>query len=157
MTEEHLEKILKEKSQKTCLEKYGCISYPFFKHVTHTSKCQNEIADFLKTNFENLEVKLNVKGLFKENKFLEVDIWIPKIKFGIEYNGIYWHDKNLYLSDLKENTFNSKEHLKDLYSTLNNFTLLQIWEDDFLNQKEKFKEAIFKIVSERLTELQNGI
>lgn len=59
----------------------------------------------------------------------ELDLCLPKHKFAIEYNGIYWHseaagkDKNYH-------------HDKFVEAQKVGITLFQIWEDDWLNKKD---------------------
>lgn len=60
----------------------------------------------------------------------EIDIYIPKLKIGIEYNGLYWHsernprmDKNYHLN-------------KTLLCELNGIRLIQIFEDEYVKHKD---------------------
>lgn len=59
----------------------------------------------------------------------EIDIYIPKSKIGIEFNGLYWHseengkDKNYHLNKLNECNKNGIE-------------LLQIFEDEWINHRD---------------------
>lgn len=65
---------------------------------------------------------------------LEIDIYIPEFRLGIEFNGIYWHseeykDKNFHLN--KTEYFNSK-----------GIRIIHIWEDDWMNNPEIIKSQI---------------
>lgn len=144
--------IIKEKIISTCMKRYGLEYYPLMNHAEHTSIKQKEIFDYISNKFADLDIQLNVISLIKEHKTLQIDIWIPQIRLGIEYNGIYWHDKNLYLNDLKENTIKSKERLKDYYATTNNFTLIHVWEDDYLSDSTKILNMITDIIENLLKE-----
>lgn len=59
----------------------------------------------------------------------ELDIYIPSLKIGIEYNGLFWHseyfgkDKNYHLNKL--NVCNKK-----------GIKLIQIFEDEYINKQE---------------------
>lgn len=57
----------------------------------------------------------------------EIDIYIPSMKIGIEYNGLYWHsdkkkDKNYHLNKLN-------------MCKKNGIKLIQIFEDEYINKK----------------------
>lgn len=138
----------KEKRRKTCLERYGFTTYPVFLHSVHTSKKQIEISEFIKRSFPEIPVYLDIYGILKQAPELELDIWIPEIRLAIEYNGIYWHDRNTYNKDISENTFVSKERKKDFYAFLNDITLIQIWEEDYLKNEQEIKNNLFNLICE---------
>lgn len=76
----------------------------------------------------------------------ELDIYIPSLKIAIEYNGVYWHDKKLYLDDLNNNTFHSKEQQKTRDCEILGIYVLHVWEDDWLNDEEQVKEHMRKLL-----------
>lgn len=137
---------LREKYKNTCMEKYGFNTYPLYSHVSQISYKQIEIADFIRNQFPDLTVELNKRGLMNEHKGLEIDIWIKELRLGIEYNGIYWHNKKEYYEDINENTINTKERLKDFYSVMNDFILIQIWEDDYILNPEQIKNDLIALI-----------
>lgn len=102
--------------------------YPF-AHVV-----SNEELD-LKDNVEKM-FNLETISSYKINRF-EIDIYIPDYNLGIEFNGIKWHDKNLYLDDIKNNTCNSREMKKIKYFKNYNINIINVWEDDWINDKVK--------------------
>jgi hypothetical protein len=61
----------------------------------------------------------------------EIDIYLPELKIGFEYNGLYWH------SELNKN----KNYHYDKLLFFNNLgiNLIQVWEDDW-----KYKQNIIK-------------
>jgi hypothetical protein len=68
----------------------------------------------------------------------EIDIYLPNLKLGFEFNGIYWHsqkfkDKNYHLDKLK--LANSK-----------GIKLYFIWEDEWFLEKNKIKQWIREII-----------
>lgn len=85
---------------------------------------EKEIADFIKT-FYDFEVIENSREFIvnpETNMHLEIDIVIMnngEALCGIEYNGIYWHDKQNPV----------KESLKTRLCQEKGFTLFHIWED----------------------------
>jgi len=64
----------------------------------------------------------------------EIDIFIPKLKIGFEYNGIYWHS----------DTYKDKNYhqIKTNLCEKNNIQLIHIWEDDWLNKQMIVKSMI---------------
>lgn len=90
------------------------------------SSKEKMVVDTLKKMFSELEFVENDRSLIKNpdtNKFLEIDILIKKEKeilCGIEYNGVFWHDK--------ENSV--KEELKSRLCEEKGFPLFHIWEDN---------------------------
>lgn len=72
----------------------------------------------------------------------ELDIYIPSLNLAFEYNGIYWHDKDLFLDDLKNSTFKSKERIKSRDCENLGIDLIHIWEDDWLDDETAIKTAV---------------
>ena len=93
------------------------------------SKKEDFILEYLNKNFPNLHpVKLK-KKIPMYNKMFEIDIFIPELNIGFEYNGIYWH------SILRKDKNYHKEKQKAFKSM--GITLYFLWEhweiDDCLN------------------------
>lgn len=104
------------------------------------SKSEIEVLDFIKSNFEG-----NV--IHKENKIIsgEIDIYLPSINVGIEYNGLYWHSDSYKEKDYHINkTIECKEK---------GIKLIHIWEDDWLYKKEIVKS----IINNKLNIINNKI
>lgn len=97
------------------------------------SKGEKELLEFIKNIVDpNEKIETNVKKPLN-NKF-EIDIYLPRIQIGIEFNGVYYHsekfvDKNYHYNKWKM----AKE---------NNIQLIQIWEDDWNNKKEIIKKSL---------------
>ena len=94
--------------------------------------CPKCTKNYSKTEDEIIDA---IKGIYceKHNKTIlggkEIDIYIPSLKLGIEYNGMLWHsdkfgkDRNYHVDKL--NACNKQ-----------NVRLIQIFEDEWLNHKE---------------------
>lgn len=90
------------------------------------SKAENEIYDFC---CELIGQENIVRNTRKEIYPYEIDIYIPSLKIGIEYNGVLWH------SDRYNNDQNY--HLKKLEKCNENcIKLIQVFEDEFVNNRE---------------------
>ena len=100
------------------LRGYGCI-----KCANLESKCENEIYEFIKKHINDVEqgnrTILNGK---------EIDIYIPSCETAIEYNGLRWHSEHFNRD--KWYHFN-----KMVECNKQNIKLLQIFEDEYLNNK----------------------
>lgn len=94
------------------------------KCVHHVSKNENEIFEYIKS-LSNTTIIQNERKIISPK---EIDIYIPDLKIGIEYNGIYWHSKN---------TTDKNQHLKKLeLAKSKGIKLIQVFEDEYVNSKE---------------------
>jgi hypothetical protein len=69
---------------------------------------------------------------------LEIDIYLPDLKIGFEFNGLYWH------SDLYRNKLYHLEKLK--YFSERGIRIINIWEDDWTFKNEIIKSQIKNII-----------
>jgi hypothetical protein len=75
----------------------------------------------------------------------ELDIYLPKIKLGFEFNGLYWH------SELFRN---KNYHLdKTKLALEKNTRLFHIWEDDWSNKQEIVKSMILNKLGKTLNKI----
>lgn len=90
------------------------------------SECEYEILEYIKKILPNSEI------ISRDRKIItpqEIDIIIPNKKIGIEYNGLVWHSEKFckYSSYHIKKTEKAKE---------NGYSLIQIFEDEYLNHRE---------------------
>lgn len=69
---------------------------------------------------------------------LEIDIYLPDLKIGFEFNGLYWHsdefkNKNYHIN--KTNYFRDR-----------GIRIIHIWEDDWINKQDIVKSQIANLV-----------
>jgi hypothetical protein len=81
------------------------------------SKKEVKVFEFIESIYDG-EILVNKK--FDNN---EIDIYLPKLKLGFEFNGLYWHS-DLY----KEKNFHKK---KTEYFSNMGISIIHIWEDDW--------------------------
>jgi len=90
---------------------------------------ENNILEFISNHYPN--VISSDRNLLNGK---EIDIYIPELNLGFEFNGLYWHSE-IY----KERTY----HLDKTKECLNNDTILfHIWEDDWLYKQDIVKSMI---------------
>lgn len=95
------------------------------------SNAENEIFNFLSI----LQPQQGNRTILKNN---EIDIYIPSLKLGIEYNGLLWHSE-LYNRD-------KHYHLDKLIECNNKgVELMQIFEDEWFNNKEICKYNLLRL------------
>jgi len=101
------------------------------------------------TSVGELELKSFIESLgFKPTKHktkkYEIDVFVPELNIGFEYNGIYWHSK-----------FPRKYHQeKYLMAKEDGIRLIQIWDIDWINKRtlieRKVSHVLGKNVGERI-------
>ena len=107
------------------------------KKRNQTSQPELDICTFL--DHHNIKYIRNVRTLLG-NK-LEVDIWIPSIRVGIEYCGLFWHsDRNNYPKNKHQDKF--------IKSCDNNITLITIFEDEWLFKKDQVQSRLLSILQQ---------
>jgi hypothetical protein len=92
--------------------------------------------------FEFISSVYNGKIIQSYRDKLEIDIYLPSLNIGFEFNGLYWHsdqfkNKNYHLSKL--NYFSKK-----------NIKIINIWEDDWVLENKKVKDNIKYILSKSI-------
>ena len=80
----------------------------------------------------------NGNVLESHRDYYEIDIYLPDLKLGFEFNGLYWHcekhrDKNYHLNKTKH--FEKK-----------GIRIIHIWEDDWVYKSDILKSQISNII-----------
>ena len=92
-------------------------SFPF------RSQLEKNIYGIIRAKFPQQEIIVNKRGLLKSNKKLELDLYFPQYKIGVEIQGPF-HMRNEYtiLKDyLKQKSFSSEENIKIIYIYTNTY------------------------------------
>lgn len=113
--------------------------YSQSNHSKGTSNAEQLLYEYIKSIYPG-EIKRHVKNLLKESsgKYYEIDIYLPALKIGVEYNGLYWHSEFQ-----KEKSYHfTKSKLADDQG----IRLINIYEDEWLDPQTRPKiEALLKI------------
>jgi very-short-patch-repair endonuclease len=108
---------------------YGCP-----KCAAHISRQEIELQEWVS---QYVDIITNTRSVIPP---LELDIVIPSHNIAIEYNGIYWHSE--------QRGKDKKYHLnKYLRCKESGYRLIQIWENEWLNQKDIVKSIILSALS----------
>lgn len=99
---------------------------------------EKELYEFIKSVYNGEVIQSYRDGL-------EIDIYLPELKLGFEFNGLYWHsefykDKNYHL--------NKTNHFKEM-----GIRIIHIWEDDWDYRKEIIKSMILHLLGKTLTKI----
>lgn len=118
------EATLKDRTRK---DSTGC---PFCASAMFVSKAEQEIADFLRS--KGLVVEQSERTILSG---MEIDVYLPDLLFGIEFNGLYWHSEDAGKGP--------KYHYnKWLVAKDKGIQLIQIWEDEWKKDSDKVKSMI---------------
>lgn len=89
-------------------------------------KSQNDVLEYISSIYSGDVVK------YRDNKY-EIDIYLPEMNLGFEFNGLYWHSELFKSSDYHSD--------KRSYFMNRGIRIINIWEDDW-----KFKKDIVKSI-----------
>ena len=110
------------------LRGYGC---SLCSRGKNTSKGEKEVLEFIKSIYSG-EVLENTRDFIGKK---ELDIYIPELKFAIEYNGDYWHK-------LKEQRIPGYHENKRNICEEQGIKLIEILDTQWKKNKESIKENI---------------
>lgn len=174
-------KKISEKSKATCIERYGVDNYSKTEDGKRRSHTKDAIIKAQETRAKNgtlrrsrIEaslsnyIKENYNFLVEDNKRvyldgLEIDIYLPELKLGIEVNGDFFHknprlykdpnelanlprsDKSLLVSDIWKRDADKLELAKS-----KGIKLIQIWEYDIKNDYDGVKKQLESLFQQTL-------
>ena len=105
------------------------------KCSAHESKKEDEIYNFIKENLSCDVIKRDREAIAPK----EIDVYIPSLKVGIEYNGIVWHSDKFFTT--KDYHINKLKMCEE-----RGIKLIQIFEDDYLENEDLIKKKLSHIV-----------
>lgn len=128
---------VRDKCEKTCLERYGKNSWVIAQKSSKNSKIEEEIFKF----FDNLNIEYE-KSYYvyfenekNEKKYKIYDCYIPKYNLLIEADGDYWHGNPDYYSELNDTQLKNKQNdlFKNKLAKKFGYSLVRIWEHEINN------------------------
>lgn len=99
------------------------------------SNGEKELLEFIKTVYDG-EILTNNRSVLGN---YELDIFIPSLNLAFEYNGMYFHSDNFKPKKYHQNKF--------LKAKERNIRLIQIWEDEWFNEREKIESYIKHVLN----------
>jgi hypothetical protein len=95
--------------------------------ISSTSK-EKELYEFISSMYNGSIIRS-----FKDKR-IEIDVYIPELKIGFEFNGLYWHSE-----EYKDRDYHIKktEYFKD-----KGIRIIHIWEDDWVNKTDIIKSQV---------------
>jgi hypothetical protein len=132
-----------------CNSQFDILTYQFYWRINnnHTictncapisessSLSQKEVFDFIKSNYDG-PILENDRSTIKP---YEIDIYLPELKLGFEFNGVFWHSDK----------FKDKDYHKKKYNISNGSTigLYTIWEDDWNLKRDICKSFVLNKIN----------
>ena len=107
----------------------------------NASISQLEVLRFIESNY-NGEIISDCKNIITP---YEIDIYLPKLNLGFEFNGVWWHSEKF-----KGDSYHQK---KQKFAEGSNINLFSIWEDDWNSKREICQSFILN----KLGKTQNKI
>lgn len=107
----------------------------FPKNPSFTSKAETEIKEYLESL--GVAVESGNRTLIKSG---EIDLYLPELKIGIEYNGLYWHSE-MSGKKMKDYHLNKTEMCEQ-----QGVRLIHIFEDEWEGKRDIVKSKLKAIV-----------
>jgi hypothetical protein len=109
-----------------------------YPRVTLQSKGELDLYEFVKTVCSDA-----ISGYRSHYHNAEVDILIPSLNLGFEYNGLYWHSEEV----LNHNNYSAKkDYLKQLKFSDQGIRIIPIFSDEWETQQDIVKSRITNIL-----------
>lgn len=102
------------------------------------SSAEYEIIDFVNSYFKNIEIIHGDRHLITPK---EIDIYIPSLKLGIEYCGLYWHHDQPPANKDKKYHYDKMKQCE-----ANGIRLITIFENEWTNRQEQVKSFLKSVM-----------
>lgn len=137
------------------LKKFPTSFCPYCTKLPGISYKENELYNYIKLIYEDTIIK-NIKTILPNNK--EIDIYLPNLKLGFEFDGTYWHaDPRFYKeTDIIEHKKITAKEIwerdieKNVLCEKLGIQLVRVKEYDWINNNEYEKLRIKEIIENKL-------
>lgn len=123
-------KEISKRAKETTIKRYGCFPVPQSVYI-NSQKMEQDVTEFIKKYENNFSLIKNDRKILNGK---EIDIYIPELKLGIEFNGDYWHSNVYKISNYHLN--------KTLLAESKGIRLIHIWEHEWLQNKGFIKSLL---------------
>lgn len=111
-------------------------NHPLYK--PRKSAGQDQLFNFIKNTFPELEI-IEEYSYTDTNK--RIDVYIPQLRIGFEYNGEYWHSDEVIKHNYNKTSYQfHEERVEELKKQ--EIKLMYVWEDDWNNNYANVEIAI---------------
>lgn len=98
------------------------------------SQLEKKIYNIIKKQFPTYNIEINKRGLLKNNKRLELDLYLPEYNIGIEIQGpFHMNNENVIIKD-----FNKKM----MFLNQRNIKIIYIYTNTYQNKMHSIKKCI---------------
>lgn len=119
--------------------------------IKQNMELENTFLNYIKTIYDGEIVVHNRKILSGK----EIDIFIPELNIGFEFNGDYWHSNPMFSkytdSDVQEHWIN--DMTKKYMANNLGISLYTIWEYEWLKQNEETRMYVLNIIRNKIKQM----
>lgn len=116
-----------------------------FPRTIKVSKGENELFTFIQSLCPDA-----VSSYRTHYHSKEIDIYIPSLKIGIEFNGLYWHSEQVLLSNNRAATH---DHEKQKEFNKLGIKIINIFEDEWNNKQDIVKSRLISLTGKSTTKI----
>jgi G:T-mismatch repair DNA endonuclease (very short patch repair protein) len=111
-----------------------------------TSKMEVELADYIESLGCLVERNTRILPGRARGGRQEIDVYIPDLKLGIEFNGCYWHSEEMIRKHCQTSSVEYHGSKQDSASH-EGITLVFVWEDDWRDNRSGIKQALVEFIN----------
>ena len=137
---------------KKCNNEFDIVTYQFYYRIRgglpictkcypisdNSSITQIELSNFIRENYDGCIIQ-NDRNKIKP---YEIDVYLPDLKIGFEFNGVFWHSEKF-----KDDNYHCKKYKLAID---NDIKLYTIWEDDWNIKNKICKSFILNKLSKSI-------
>lgn len=106
----------------------------------HQSAGETQLYNFIRSIFPEEIIEREVS--FDPDTQERIDIYIPRLKVGFEYNGEYWHSDEVIQHNYNKTSEEFHSERRERVGRLKDTLLLYVWEDDWNYHYDRVERAI---------------
>lgn len=157
-----------KQKQETSIREHGVLNYrnseqarqTLAKHIAdgsiklkeiNQSKAETDIIEQIKCYY----YKTIIHGDRNELNGYEIDIWLPDIRLGIEYDGYFWHadpsrfkPNDIVINNKTAQEIWDKDKYKDILAETKGIKLIRIKEKDYMEKRIDILTKLYKYIIE---------
>lgn len=124
---------------------YGRVSHGENEVADTLSALYPELADEITDNRSAKVIPLDC-GTERNESNKEIDVYIPSLHIGIEYNGEYWHSDEMMQDRYHMIAADYHSHKRDAAARIG-IKLAYVWHDDWQNRRQEVLDALHALIT----------